>query len=35
MSEIYDTFISEFMHDKKILKDDSVSDVYGKLEKWY
>ncbi len=34
-SEIYDTFIGEFMEDKKEFKGDSVSDVYGKLAKWY
>lgn len=34
-SEIYDTFIGEFMDEKKEFKEDSVSDVYGKLAKWY
>jgi len=34
-SEIYDTFIGEFMEDKKEFKGDSVSDVYGKMAKWY
>jgi len=34
-SEIYDTFIGEFMDDKKESKGDSISDVYGKLAKWY
>ena len=34
-SEIHDTFISEFMEDKKEFKGDSVSDVYGKVAKWY
>ena len=34
-SEIYDTFIGEFMEDKKEFKGDSVSDVYGKMSKWY
>jgi hypothetical protein len=34
-SEIYDTFIGEFMEEKKEFKGDSVSDVYGKLAKWY
>jgi hypothetical protein len=34
-SEIYDTFIGEFMEDKKEFKGNSVSDVYGKLAKWY
>ena len=34
-SEIYDTFIGEFMNEKREFKGDSVSDVYGKLAKWY
>lgn len=34
-SEIFDTFIGEFMEDKKEFKGDSVSDVYGKMSKWY
>lgn len=34
-SEIYDTFIGEFMDEKKEFKGDSISDVYGKLAKWY
>ena len=34
-SEIYDAFIGEFMENKKEFKGDSVSDVYGKLAKWY
>jgi len=34
-SEIYDTFIGEFMENKKEFKGDSVSDVYGKMSKWY
>lgn len=34
-SEISDTFIGEFMDDKKEFKGDSVSDVYGKMAKWY
>ncbi len=34
-SEIWDTFIGEFMEDKKEFKGDSVSDVYGKMSKWY
>ncbi|MCD4791192.1 MAG: hypothetical protein K8R37_14450 [Bacteroidales bacterium] len=34
-SEIYDTFICEFMEDKKEFKGDSVSNVYGKMAKWY
>ncbi len=34
-SEICDTFIGEFMEDIKEFKGDSVSEVYGKLAKWY
>ena len=34
-SEIDDTFIGEFMEDKKEFKGDSVSAVYGKMAKWY
>jgi len=34
-SEIYDTFIGEFMEDKKEFKGISVSDVFGKVAKWY
>jgi hypothetical protein len=34
-SEIDDTFIGEFMEDKKEFKGDSVSDVYRKVAKWY
>jgi len=34
-SEICDSFIGEFMEDKKEFKGDSVSEVYGKLAKWY
>jgi hypothetical protein len=34
-SEIYDTFIGEFMEEKKEFKGDSVSDVFGKVAKWY
>jgi hypothetical protein len=34
-SEIYDTFIGEFMEDKKEFKGNSMSDVYGKMSKWY
>lgn len=34
-SEIYDTFIGEFMEDKKEFKGESISDVYGKMSKWY
>jgi len=34
-SEIYDTFIREFMEDKKEFKGESMSIVYGKISKWY
>jgi hypothetical protein len=34
-SEIFDTFIGDFMEVKKEFKGDSVSDVYGKMSKWY
>ena len=34
-SEIHDTFIGEFMEEKKEFKGNTVSDVYGKLAKWY
>jgi len=34
-SEICDTFIGEFMEDKKEFKGDTVSEVYGKMAKWY
>ena len=34
-SEIYDTFLGEFMEEKKEFKGNSVSDVYGKVSKWY
>lgn len=34
-SEIFDSFIGEFMDDQKEFKGDSVTDVYGKLAKWY
>jgi hypothetical protein len=34
-SELYGTFLGEFMEDKKEFKGDSVSDVYGKMAKWY
>jgi len=34
-SEIYDSFIGEFMDKKKEFKGNSVSDVYGKMAKWY
>ncbi len=34
-SEIYDTFIGEFMEAKKEFKGNTVSDVFGKVAKWY
>lgn len=34
-SEIYDSFIGEFMEEKKVFKGNSVSEVYGKVAKWY
>ncbi len=34
-SEIYDTFIGEFMEEKKEFKRNSVSNVFGKVAKWY
>lgn len=34
-SEIWDTFIAEFMEDKREFKGNSLSDVYGKVSKWY
>lgn len=34
-SEIYDTFIGEFMENNKEFKGDSVSLVYGKVANWY
>lgn len=34
-SEIYDSFIGEFMDDNKEFKGNSVSDVFGKLSIWY
>lgn len=34
-SEIYDSFIGESMEDKKEFKGNSVSEVYGKLAKWF
>jgi hypothetical protein len=34
-SEIYDTFIGGFMEDKKDFKGNSVSEVYGKMAKWF
>ena len=34
-SEIFDSFIGEFMDDQKEFKGKSVTEVYGKLAKWY
>jgi len=34
-SENYDSFIVEFMDDNLEFKGSSVSDVSGKLSKWY
>ena len=34
-SEIYDSFIGEFMEEKKEFKGKSIPEVYGKLAKWY
>jgi hypothetical protein len=34
-SEICDTYISEIMEEKKEFKGNSVSEVYGKMAKWY
>jgi hypothetical protein len=34
-SENYGSFIVAFMDDNKEFKGNSVSDVFGKLSKWY
>ena len=34
-SEILNSFIGEFMEDEKEFKGNSVSEVYGKMAKWY
>lgn len=34
-SEIYDTFLREIMEEKKEFKGDSVTEVYGKMAKWF
>jgi len=34
-SEILDSFIGEFMEEKKEFKGNSVSEVFGKMSKWY
>jgi len=35
ISEIDDTFIGEFMEEKREFKGNSVSEVFGKVAKWY
>lgn len=34
-SEIYESFVGEFMEEKKVLKGNSVAIVFGKVAKWY
>jgi len=34
-SEIYDIFIGEFMEEKKEFRGKTVSEVFGKVAKWY
>jgi len=34
-SEMLDSFIGSFMENKMEFKGNSVSEVYGKLSKWY
>ena len=34
-SEIYDYFIGVSMEEKKVFKGESVSEVFGKVAKWY
>lgn len=34
-TEIDDSFIRDFMEDRKEFKGNSVSEIYGKLAKWY
>lgn len=34
-SEYRDSFVGEYMEDKKQFKGDSVTEVYGKLAKWF
>ncbi len=34
-SEIYGSLIGEFMEEKKEFKGSSVSEVFGKVAKWY
>jgi len=33
-SEIIDTFIGEFMEERKEFKGKSLSEVFGKVSKW-
>ena len=33
-SEIYDSFIGEFMEKQKEIKGKSLSEVFGKVSKW-
>jgi hypothetical protein len=35
ISEIYDPFISDAMEEKKQFKGKSVSEIFGKVSKWY
>jgi hypothetical protein len=34
-NEIYDYFIGGYLDDKKEFRGNSVSEVFGKLSKWY
>ena len=34
-SEIYDSFINGFLENKKEFRGNSVSEVFGKMAKWY
>ncbi|MCF8296697.1 MAG: hypothetical protein K9J13_04055 [Saprospiraceae bacterium] len=34
-SEMYGSFIGELMEEKKEFKGNSVSEVFGKMSKWY
>jgi hypothetical protein len=34
-SEIFDSFIGELMEDKKEIKGKSLSEVFGKVAKWF
>jgi hypothetical protein len=33
--EIYPFYIADFMEEKKEIKGDSISEVFGKIAKWY